>query len=482
MLTALRNKLKGLLDERAKRAKEIDDLLETVETEGRTDLNEDEARSFAEARDRVTEIDTEREALEGRISELESLEERNRLAEEARAALDEGRGDGRRTTEDPGRQTRVGSEPAVYRPDVRASFFADALAQREGRATGAAMDRLRRHAEVVEYEARDGADVESRDVGTSAFGGLVVPQYLVDEFAPVLRNGRALLNAVRREPLPAEGMTLVIPRAQSGSSTAPQATQNTAVSETDVDFDNDLTVNVRTFAGQQDVSRQSLERGTPGIDRLVYQDLVSDYAETVDASAIADDGTSGTHVGLLNATGENTVTYTDASPTVVEAWPKLADAIQKIASNRKRPPTFWLMHGRRWGWFTAALDGSNRPLVGVVADPVMAFNAMGASRAEQFGEGQVVGMLAGLPVVIDNNIPTNLGGSTNEDRIFAIRGEDPIFWEEGDGMPRELRFDEIGGATLTVKLLVYGYSAFTPDRRPEGITTISGTGLATPTF
>lgn len=486
LVDSVRARLRSLLDERKTKADELDSMLAGVETEGRSALTETEETRFSELRGRLAEIDTEREEIEGRIAELVEIEDRNRQAEETRARIDAELGEGSGSEGRGGRREGSGSvqvrrEEVVYRPDVRASFFADALAVREDRATRQARERIERHAAISEVELRAGGE-ETRDVGSSAFGGLVVPQYLVEEFAPILRNGRALLNGVRRLPLPEEGMALVIPRGQTGSSTAAQAAQNDAVSETNVDFDNDLTVNVRTFAGQEDVSRQAIERGSAGLDRLVYQDLVSDYAETVDASAIADDGTSGTHVGLLNATGENTVTYTDASPTVPEVWPKLADAVQKMATARRRPPTFWLMHGRRWGWFMAALDSSNRPLLGVSSDPALAMNVLGESLASQFGEGQIVGTLQSIPVVVDNNVPTNLGAGTNEDRIFAIRGEDPILWEEGDGMPRELRFDEVGSASLTVKLLVYGYSAFTPDRRPEGISTISGTGLATPSF
>jgi len=467
MLKALRDKLKGLLDERAERQAALDAVLETVETEARSSLTEAEETEFRSITERLSEIDAERPELEARIAELEELDARASAADAARAELDNAP-EGRTPI------VRVGEEPGIYRTDVRASFFADALARREGRANGATLERLSAH------EQRE--RLEARDVATSAFGGLVVPQYLVDEFADVLRNGRAYLNSVRRLPLPDEGMTIVIPRGQTGSSTAAQATQNSAVSETNVDFDNDLTVNVRTFAGQEDVSRQTLERGTPGIDRLVYADLVADYAETVDASAIADDGTSGTHVGLLNVTGENTVTYTDASPTVAEAWPKLANAVTQIANNRKRPALAWLMHGRRWGWFISALDSAGRPLVGINQDASVAMNILGMSRAAEFGEGQIVGTLQGLPVIIDNNIPTNLGSGTDEDRIFALRPSDQILWEEGNGMPRELRFDDVGSASLTVKLLVYGYSAFTGDRRPEGQTTIAGTGLIAPTF
>jgi HK97 family phage major capsid protein len=97
-------------------------------------------------------------------------------------------------------------------------------------------------------------------------------------------------------------MSVIVPRAQSGVSVAPQATENAAVSETDVDYDNDLTIAVRTFAGQQDVSRQTLERGTAEIDRLIFADLVAAYGARLDSSIINDDGTAGTHKGVRSAT------------------------------------------------------------------------------------------------------------------------------------------------------------------------------------
>jgi hypothetical protein len=37
--------------------------------------------------------------------------------------------------------------------------------------------------------------------------------------------------------------------------------------------------------------------------------------------------------------------------------------------------------------------------------------------------------MMGLPVVLDPSIPTNLGGGTNEDRIFVLRPDDLLFYE-----------------------------------------------------
>lgn len=473
MLEKLKQQMRELLEQRRAKAEALTEITAKAEREERDGLNADEQAQRKTLREEIAGIDEKLEPLEERIDELEADEAANRRAEEAARRLG-----------DPTPRVEVGDEPVTYNSESARrglSFFVDAFrASKMGDARS--QQRIARHTEEMEAlgrTARADGTLETRDVGTAAFGGLIVPQYLTDEFAEVLRNGRAFANACRRLPLPDEGMSFVIPRGQTGTSTAVQATENAAVSETDADFDNDLTVPVRTIAGQQDVSRQTLERGTPGIDRLLMDDLVADYAETLDVQVLSADGTSGTHEGVLEADGINAVTYTDASPTVPEAWPKLADANQRVGTNRKLPANVIVMHTRRWGWFIASLDSQNRPLV--VNDAGAAQNAMGRA-ADLFGEGQLVGTIQGLPVLVDANIPINLGGGTNEDRIITLRRQDAILWEVGDGMPRELRFEEPGGGNLMVKLVVYGYSAFTAERHPVGVSVISGTGLVTPTF
>lgn len=479
LIAQMRAKIKGILDQRAQKQEEMDAVIASAEERDDGNLTDEETERLQAARSAIAELDEQRAAAEQRLAELEADAEARKAAEEARQRYEQ--------AGDAGQSHRVGNvsvrEELVYRPEGRHSFFSDAFRAARGHDFGA-QDRLRQHQRQMEElgaELRDG-DPERRDVGTGAFGSLVVPQYLVDEFAPVLRNSRATANAVRGEDLPPEGMTVTIPRGESGVSVAPQATENTGVSETDADFDNDLTINVRTFSGQQDVSRQSLERGTPGLDRLLYDDLVGAYGERLNSSIIADDGTSGTHEGLLESDGVNAVTYTDTNPTVAEIWPKISDAVQQVATNRKRAANLIVMHPRRWGWFTAALDDQNRPLV-YSGDPARAFNALGLAPGDGgFGEGQLVGTLQNIAVLVDAGIPTNLGTGTDEDRIIVLRRQDPILWEEMDGMPRELRFEETLGGNLTVKLVVYGYSAFTAERYPEAVSIVSGTGLVAPTF
>lgn len=461
LLDQIRASISDALTRRAAEQDRLDAVVTAAEAEERTELTAEETATFAEARAAVTAIDAELDQLRARETELVEIAEARAAADAVAASL----------PERPATTVRVGREELTYRQGGEHSFLEDAFAARFFGDSGA-QQRLARHG--AEVRSADG--VELRDVGTSAFGALVVPQYLTDLFAPTRRAGRPLLDVARAIPLPDEGMTVNIPRATTGTAVAVQATENSGAQETDFD-ETTLAVSVRTFAGQQDISRQSLERGRM-VEQVIFGDLISAYHAKVDYSAIADDGTSGTHLGVLSTSGINAVTYTDASPTVAEAVPKIADAIQRIQTNHYGAARLvTLMHPRRWGWFLASVDSSNRPLV--VPNPNGPFNSVGVS--ENVGGYPSVGSIMGVPVVLDANIPVNLGGSTNEDRIIVLDADEAIIMEE-PGSPLRLRFDETTGGSLTVKVVVYGYSAFTAGRYPASVSVISGTGLATPSF
>lgn len=443
-------------------------------------------------RERTTQLETAQRAID-EADESADLEALRTTFDQAAAAFDEAAGEVDRCrtnlTDGERRQRIIDDNPvpvqpgaparergsrheSVYRRDGRHSFFADAF-RFQRMHDPAARERLESHGREMEEVLRD-RQIELRDVGTGAFAGLTIPQFLVDLFAPLARAGRPFANSVRSLRLPDSGMVISISRITTGSAAAVQATENAAVQETNID-DTKLDVDVRTIAGMQDVSRQALERSEM-VDEVVFADLVADYHTKLNASVLNDDGTAGTHLGVRSVAGINAVTYTDATPTVGEIYAKLADAIQQIDSGLFRPPSAIWMHPRRWGWFVAALDSQNRPLV----VPVAPQNPVGVGDAN--GYGQVVGSVLGLPVITDANLPTTLGAGVNEDVILVGRADDFLLWEEGDGMPRQVRFEETLGGNLTVKLVVYGYSAFTAGRYPEAAATIGGTGLVAPTF
>ena len=399
--------------------------------------------------------------LDIRCQELRDVQLKNAAAAQLRAEVTSTPAEAEKAT-----QVRVGDEPLTYSEASTGSFFSDLYASQVHH-DPSAQGRIARHSSEM--------DVEYRDSSTASFAGLVVPAYLVNLAAELARAGRPFANLCTPMPLNSSGMTLNISRVTTGASAAVQATENSAVSETDLD-DTLLTVSIRTIAGQQDVSRQALERGE-GIDALIMADLSSAIATALDLGCIYGDGTSGALLGLNNITGKNDVTYTDASPTVAEFYPKLMDAVQQINSNRYAGPDLIVMHPRRAAWLFSAVGSDSRPIVLPTAGVPQ--NAMGVGPVAGYGLNGL--QLAGIPVVADANISTTGGASNTEDSVFVVRRADMLLFESA-GAPSMVRMDQTLGGQLTVKLVAYQYAAAVFGRYPAAISKVSGTGLIAPSF
>jgi HK97 family phage major capsid protein len=369
---------------------------------------------------------------------------------------------------DYGRGARVIAEPHVYDAGSAAegtSFLRDLWMAKRGDA--GAGERLARHARE--------AELEYRDVGTGAFAGLTVPAYLTDLVARAARAGRPTADICTKHPLPPEGMTASISRITTGSGVAVQASENAAVTETNMD-DTLLSANVATYPGMQDVSRQAVERGT-GIDEIVVADLARAYHTAVDSAILNADGSGGTHLGIRSTSGIVSVSYTDASPTAAELYPKLFDLVQQIQSGVFMGVSHLIMHPRRW-WWLASQVGTSFPFLQLANAPQ---GAAGQVLGTGTYEKGLAGVLSTVGVIVDANIPTNLGGGTNEDVILGVTADELHLWETPDPV-LFIRSDEALSSNLTVRFVAYGYSAFTAGRYPGAHGTIGGTGLVTPTF
>jgi len=351
----------------------------------------------------------------------------------------------------------VKSEARTYSPQAESSFIRDAYAAQFNN-DFAAKERLARHMNEEK--------IERRDVTSANFAGLVVPQFLTELAAPFARAGRVSADLARKHQLPDAGLTISISKVTTGTAVAEQ-TEGAAVQETDMD-DTKLDISVKTFAGMQDVSRQAIERGT-NIDSLVMADLVSAYHTTLNTAVVAE----------LFASAGNAVTYTDASPTVAELYPKLLDSVQKVQTSFFAGPNVIIMHPRRLAFILAAVDSSNRPLaVPTAQGPMNAF--AGGNGAPVYGNSGY--SIAGLPVFTDATIATDKGAGTNQDTIYIGNSQELHLWEQGAGEPMMLRFEQPKSSELEITMIVYGYAAFTANRYPSAWSQINGTGLVTPTF
>jgi len=424
----------------------------------------EEARDLSEVElANVEALNLEIKKLDERIEQMSDIEIRNQKAADLAAKVD--------ANIEPKKEARAGgfivtSEQLTYSERSSNDFLTDAL-KAQFKTDGEASARIARHQQEMA--------IEKRAVGTSNFAGLVVPQYLVDLYAPLARAGRVFADAARKHELPTQGMSVVISKINTGTTTAYQTSQNTAAVSQDI-ADNTLTVNVNTIAGQQSVSKQALLRGY-NIEGIVLGDLIRDYHTKLDNSLLNGSGSNGQPLGLLNMTTGVLVTYTATTGTVAGLYPKIADAIQQIQSNIYVNPNAVIMHPRRLGMLLAGVDSSNRPLI--VPQAYNPMNAMGTGNGTpQYGNSGY--SILGLPILVDANISTAQGTSTNQDTIFVVDLNECHLWEEA-AAPTYVTFEEPNGK-VAINIVLFGMSAFTAERYSKAVAQINGTGLATPSF
>ena len=443
--------LHNLSEKRSAKAELVDATLNRASEEDR-DLNEIEVAN-------VQALALEIEKLDARIEQISELEVRNQKAAELAKRVD-----GDVEVRNVG-GWKVTAEEPTYHARGENSFLADAMSAQFGSDYDAA-ERISRYNREVK--------LEKRDVGTAAFAGLVVPQYLIDLYAPLARAGRPVADIARKHVLPVQGMTVNISRVTTGTAVSYQASENDTATETNID-DTLLTVNVNTISGMQDVSKQAILRGA-NIEEVVLADLIRAYHTKLDDGILNGSGSSGTPTGMTTAYTQ-VITYTDASPTAAELYPKLVDGIQRIQSNYFAGPTHIIMHPRRLGFLLAAVDTTGRPLVVPNANGPM--NAQGTFSGLGYGMSGQYSML-GLPIITDANVTTTNGAGANEDLIYIVAADEMHLWE-APGMPTYVRFEQPDGK-VAIRIVLFGFSAFTAQRYPLSGAIIGGTGLVTPTF
>lgn len=362
----------------------------------------------------------------------------------------------------------------IYRPDDNKSYFRDLyLARNKGDRDAA--DRLQRNNKL---------QLESRAISTTngAGGEFVPPLWIESEFIRLARPGRVTVDLTNVAPLPPGTDVINLPKVTGGTSVAVQSTQNSAISQTDMQTSS-VSSPVTTVAGGQTVSLQLVEQSPLNIDQVILGDLAAAYGASFDSLILNGSGTSGQPTGILNVTGTNAVDFPTPGGTPTQAaivsalYSKIANAIQLVTTNRYLPPDAIIMHPRRWAWLTATSDASNRPLVVPHANgPLNAVGVSGAVAAEGY-----VGSLLGLPVYVDSQVPLTLtkDAGTGEDAIIVARMSDLFTYESHI---RAEAFEQTYAQNMSVFVRLYAYTGFIGNRYPQSVSVITGSGLSAPTF
>lgn len=473
LLEQLRAQLRANLDARATSETKLDELIATVEARGDGKLTAEEETSLAEMRAAVVKLDEDRKSLDGQISGFEAREASRKEAEARAKALP--------TTADitTAGGVKVKSEARTYSKQAQrrdgVSFLCDVASAHGFGFVQGAQERLSRHfQEELAHRGPEFAEsIEQRAAGTGAFAGLVVPQYLTDMVAPAVAAMRPLANICNHHDLPAIGMTVNISRITTATSAALQASENSAVSETNID-DTILSPAVQTISGQQTLSLQAIQRGI-GTEDVTVGDLIRRYHTTLD-STLLNQATTG-----LNAAAGVSVAYTDATPTAPEAYPGLFNLVQQVQTATFMGISHFVMHPRRWWWFASQV-GTSWPFLQINNAGVQTAGSVNGTDTYTTGTSgvKVAGYLAGMPVVLDASV-TLTAGVGAEDRIYGVTADEAHLWED-PAAPVYIRAEQPAAASLGVLFVVYGFMAYTFQRYASAHGLIQGTGLTTPTF
>lgn len=372
------------------------------------------------------------------------------------------------------------SSELVYAPTAPVSYYRDLLGGLSKVNSPGCEQRLAHHAEQmanISAERRKKAEQRLRAGGfefrvepgtTDGQGGYFSPPAWLNQlFATANRPARVLADLMPTFTLPAGVSTVNLPIIGTGSIVEP-TTSGSAVADQDI-TDSAGVSTVTPFSGMVDVALQLVDMSPPGahIDFAIFSDLSEAYDASLEAQLISGTGMGPQLLGVTNVAGVNSVTFTNASPTGSLLYPFLGQAFAQVSDNRFAAPQCWLMRGARWAWIKTSEDSATLPFD--ISSPTY----LGSTDDTP----DPIGGIVGLPVFLEEQISNTQGAGGNQDQIIALRPSDMILLE---GEPQTMVAHEPLSGTLGARIEMHSYAAAFTDRRPAGVSVISGTGLAKP--
>ena len=152
-----------------------------------------------------------------------------------------------------------------------------------------------------------------------------------------------------------------------------------------------------------------------------------------------------------------TVTYTDATPTGAEFYRVLPELVSGVQTGVFMGVSHFIMHPRRFWWLAASIGTSF---------PLLHAQGVGHGAGRQHRRHRVHGddpqRDRASPSSSTATCSTTLGAGT-EDVVLAVTATELHFWDDG---VQFIRAEQTAAGNLTVKFVLYGYSAFSAGRYP----------------
>jgi HK97 family phage major capsid protein len=154
-------------------------------------------------------------------------------------------------------------------------------------------------------------------------------------------------------------MVLAIPRLATGAAVAVQASENSAVQETDPTTSS-TSPPVGTVAGQVDLSRQLFDFSRPGMDAVIASDLGRAHGTALDAQIVNGSGSGQNLRGFLNVAGILSVagTITSAATFIESVWKAYSALSGGSGYGTANPDEYVvILHPRRYAWVKGNTTG-----------------------------------------------------------------------------------------------------------------------------
>jgi HK97 family phage major capsid protein len=253
------------------------------------------------------------------------------------------------------------------------------------------------------------------NTGVSSEGGILVPTSLQGGILPLLRAESTFLNAGPTRVQLVNG-SFKQPRGATGA-TASYVAEGALKPVSTPTFDA-IDMKAKKLAGIVPITNEARKWTIGNLEAYIRDDLRNALALTMDVNAYLGTGSGSSPVGILNKPGIQTVTGTFASataPTLAELDALANAAILKLttANIYANPRWRWVMSYR-----TAMFLATVRTSGGDLAYPEMDLGRDGGPRWK------------GFPVIVTNQVPTNLGTGTDETLISLVDFTHVLFGEE----------------------------------------------------
>jgi HK97 family phage major capsid protein len=241
-----------------------------------------------------------------------------------------------------------------------------------------------------------------------------VPPEYIQQLVLLRRATAPLLDRVFQVPV---NSSLVYVPQQTGVSTVGWTAENATKPSTD-EVLGQLSVNIFTLAGIAKVSNQLLEDSSPAVDGVVRQDVLRGLNIEMDRSIINGSGT-GQPTGILNTSGVGSVTSTGTTSHPEYLLNDIITAVAQVQQNYFGQPDAIVMSPRTWGVLMTSKDTTGRflmmPLTAGAQDYVLPGVTVptGATADNQGITGGMVFSFAGIPIIVDANMPVNLSGTNS---------------------------------------------------------------------